>query len=74
MQYKKMGRTGLKVSRICLGTLTFGQQIGEAEAIKLIKGALAAGINFLDTANSYAGTKSEEIIGKALREKPTRWF
>jgi aryl-alcohol dehydrogenase-like predicted oxidoreductase len=67
MKYKKMGRTGLKVSRICLGTLTFGQQIGEAEAIKLIKGALAAGINFLDTANSYAGTKSEEIIGRALK-------
>jgi aryl-alcohol dehydrogenase-like predicted oxidoreductase len=67
MQYKKMGRTGLKVSPICLGTMVYGDQIPEAESIRLIKSALAAGINFLDTAPVYANLKSEEIIGKAIK-------
>jgi aryl-alcohol dehydrogenase-like predicted oxidoreductase len=67
MQYKNLGRTGLKVSTICLGTMTFGTQIGEAESINIIKSALAAGVNFLDTADAYANKRSEEIIGKALK-------
>ena len=67
MQYKNMGRTGLKVSRICLGTMTFGIQVGETEAINLIKGAMNAGINFLDTAPVYSKNKSEEIVGKAIK-------
>jgi aryl-alcohol dehydrogenase-like predicted oxidoreductase len=67
MQYHKLGRTGLKVSPISLGTMTFGNQVGETEAINVIKGAMAAGINFFDTADGYAGGRSEEILGKALK-------
>ena len=69
MQYRKMGRTGLKVSAICLGTMTYGNQINEAEAIGLIHNAFASGINFFDTADSYAEGRSEEIVGKAIRDK-----
>jgi aryl-alcohol dehydrogenase-like predicted oxidoreductase len=70
MQYKRVGKTGLKVSRICLGTMTLGTQVGEAESIKLIKSALAAGVNFLDTADGYPHNNpgiSEEVIGRAIR-------
>lgn len=68
MQYRKLGRTGLKVSEICLGTMTYGDQVGEAEAINIMKKALDAGINFFDTADVYAEGRSEEIVGKALKE------
>jgi len=68
MQYRKMGRTDLMVSEICLGTMTFGQQVNEADAIKIIKSALEAGVNFIDTADGYVDGKSEEITGKALKE------
>jgi 1-deoxyxylulose-5-phosphate synthase len=67
MKYKNLGKTGLKVSSICLGTMTYGTQVAEPEAIKVIKGSLDAGINFLDTAPIYSGTKSEEIVGKAIK-------
>jgi aryl-alcohol dehydrogenase-like predicted oxidoreductase len=69
MQYKKLGRTGLKVSRICLGTMVYGDQIDETESIKLINDSIDAGINFLDTADIYTGGRSEEIVGKALKAK-----
>ena len=76
MRYNKLGRTGLFVSELCLGTMTFGGgegmwgQIGQLrqdEADQLVKTALDAGINFIDTANVYAGGRSEEITGQALR-------
>jgi aryl-alcohol dehydrogenase-like predicted oxidoreductase len=67
MQYKKLGRTGLRVSPIALGTMFLGAQVDETESIKIIKGAMAAGVNFLDTSDGYAGGRSEEIIGKALK-------
>lgn len=67
MKYKNVGRTGLKVSTICLGTMTFGTQVGEADGINLIKGAIDVGINFLDTAPGYSKTKSEEIVGKGIK-------
>jgi aryl-alcohol dehydrogenase-like predicted oxidoreductase len=67
MKYKKMGRTGLMVSEIGLGTMTFGNQIDEAESVKLIKWAVDAGINFIDTADQYVDGKTEEIVGKALK-------
>jgi aryl-alcohol dehydrogenase-like predicted oxidoreductase len=67
MRYKKLGRTGLKVSEICLGTMTFGDQVGETEAINIMKSALAAGVNFFDTADMYVGGKSEQIVGRALK-------
>ncbi len=69
MQYRNMGRTGVKVSAMCLGTMNYGNQVGETEAINIIEGALNAGVNFLDTADAYAEGRSEEIIGKALKGK-----
>jgi aryl-alcohol dehydrogenase-like predicted oxidoreductase len=69
MKYKNMGRTGLKVSEICLGTMTFGNQVNEANAIEIIERALDAGVNFFDTADVYAEGRSEEIIGKALQKR-----
>jgi len=67
MQYKKLGRTGLKVSEICLGTMIFGDQVSETEAIDIMRGAMAAGVNFFDTADRYVGGKSEQIVGRALK-------
>ena len=67
MNYRRLGRTGLKVSEICLGTMTFGHNTDEPEATRIVDLAIDAGINFFDTANSYAGSASETILGKALR-------
>ncbi|MEZ4616855.1 MAG: aldo/keto reductase [Caldilineaceae bacterium] len=67
MEYRRMGRTGLKVSEICLGTMTFGHTTDEAEATKIVDLAFDAGINFFDTANTYADSRSETILGNALK-------
>ena len=75
MDYTTLGRTGIKVSRLCLGCMNFGGRQGEQESIRIIHQALDSGINFVDTANVYGhepldfptGTgRSEQIIGKAL--------
>ena len=70
MQYTYLGRSGLKVSRLCLGTMNFGVSTDEKEAFRIMDAALDAGINFFDTANVYGGVDNrgltEEIIG--------RWF
>ena len=65
--YRPLGRTGLKVSPICLGTDNFANPTPKAESIKMIDYAIEKGINLLDTSNSYAGGQSEKIIGKALK-------
>ncbi len=67
MEYRRMGRSGLKVSEICLGTMTFGYSTDEAEAKRIVDLAFDAGINFFDTADSYAGGQSEVLLGKALK-------
>ena len=67
MEYRRMGRTGLKVSEICLGTMTFGYSTDEAEAKRIVDLAFDAGVNFFDTADSYGGGQSEELFGKALK-------
>lgn len=67
MQYRQLGRTGLKVSVIGLGTMMFGEKTGEAESVRIIHGALDAGVNLIDVADVYAGTESERIVGKALQ-------
>ncbi|MCJ7830822.1 MAG: aldo/keto reductase [Desulfobacterales bacterium] len=69
MRYRKMGRTGLKVSAFCLGTMTFGRQLEEQASIRIIHAALDAGINFIDTADMYVNGVTEEIVGKALAGK-----
>jgi aryl-alcohol dehydrogenase-like predicted oxidoreductase len=67
MIYKNLGKTGTKVSELCLGTMIFGRQVDETTAIKIIGRAVDLGINFIDTANVYTGGHSEEIVGKAIR-------
>jgi len=67
MEYRSLGRCGLKVSRLCLGTMTFGEQADEAASLRMVRCALDAGINFFDTADMYASGTSEEILGRALR-------
>lgn len=69
MEYRRLGDAGVQVSRICLGTANFGGGVDEAESIRLIHYALDQGINFVDTANTYTGGQSEEIVGKALKDR-----
>lgn len=69
MEYRTLTGTGATVSRICLGTMTFGDQVNEAEAIRMVHRALDAGVNFVDTADMYTGGNSEIITGKALKGK-----
>ena len=74
MQYVNLGRTGLKVSRICLGMMTYGTPkwrdwvLDEDESRPFIRRALESGINFFDTANVYSAGVSEEVTGRALRD------
>ncbi len=78
MDYVNLGRTGLKVSRICLGTMTYGSSawrdwvLDEPESRPFIKRALEAGINFFDTADIYSNGASEEVLGRALRDFASR--
>lgn len=69
MQYVNLGRAGVKVSPLCLGTMMFGGATPEAESIAIIHRALDAGINFLDTANVYNAGESERVTGKAIRDR-----
>lgn len=74
MEYVRLGSTGMKVSRICLGCMTYGSKkwrewvLEEEESRPLLKSALEAGINFFDTADMYSLGASEEILGRALRD------
>jgi len=76
MEYVKFGRTGLEVSKICLGCMTYGESgkgthpwtLDEGASRPLIRQAIEAGINFLDTANVYSLGSSEEIVGRAIRD------
>jgi aryl-alcohol dehydrogenase (NADP+) len=78
MQYVNLGRSGLKVSRICLGTMTYGSKawrswvLDEDESRPFFRRAIEAGINFFDTADMYSRGASEEVVGRALRELSTR--
>ncbi len=68
MEYRVLGRTGVKVSPLGLGTANFAEPTPEDEAIHIINRAIDAGINLIDTSNSYANGESERIIGRALAE------
>lgn len=81
MQYRTLGSSGLLVSPICLGTMTFGSPVSEDDSIRLVHGAIDLGINFIDTANVYEGYRrflgspggvAEEIVGKALADRRDR--
>ncbi|MBX0329578.1 aldo/keto reductase [Oscillochloris sp. ZM17-4] len=66
MDYRLLGRTGVRVSPICIGTMNFGSPTPDVEAARIIDRALDAGVNFFDTANSYNAGESEAVIGRAL--------
>ncbi|UEM07883.1 aldo/keto reductase (plasmid) [Skermanella rosea] len=76
MEYVNLGRTGLKVSRLCLGCMTYGEPdrgthpwtLGEEQSRPFLQRAVELGINFFDTANVYSAGSSEEIVGRALRD------
>jgi aryl-alcohol dehydrogenase-like predicted oxidoreductase len=72
MEYRMLGRTGVKVSALCLGTMNFGGPTSEEDSIRIVHAALDAGINFVDTANVYTGGASERITGKALAGRRDR--
>jgi aryl-alcohol dehydrogenase-like predicted oxidoreductase len=72
MEYRFLGRTGVKVSPLCLGAMNFGGPTEESESIKIIDHALDNGINFIDTANVYNNGESERIVGKALARNRRR--
>ncbi len=67
MEYKLLGRTGVKVSRLCLGTMTFGKEADERESEAMFKYGRESGVNFFDCANVYANGRSEEILGGLIR-------
>ena len=75
MRYTTLGNTGLKVSRLCVGCMSFGGPsskgfewtLGYDDSKKIIKKAIDLGINFLDTADVYSNGRSERIIGRALK-------
>ena len=69
MDYRPLGRTGVHVSRLCLGTMSFGSEADEAESARMFSAALELGINFIDTADQYSGGKSEEILGRLMAGK-----
>ncbi|MFW6136711.1 MAG: aldo/keto reductase [Candidatus Aminicenantaceae bacterium] len=66
MEYRLLGRTGVKISPLCLGTANFADPTPEEECVAMVNRAVDAGINLIDTGDSYAGGESERIVGKAL--------
>lgn len=74
MNYVRLGHSGLKVSRLCLGCMTYGEPtwrpwvLQEEQARPFIRDALESGINFFDTANIYSSGESERILGRALKD------
>ena len=80
MEYVKLGNTGLDISRICLGCMSFGEAasgahawtLGDSDSRSLIRQAVDAGVNFFDTANGYSAGSSESIVGRALKDFTNR--
>lgn len=73
MKYRTLGRAGVKVSPLCLGTMMFGGPTNERDSIRIIHRAMDVGINFIDTANVYNAGESERVIGKAVRSNRDKW-
>ncbi|MFD3262949.1 aldo/keto reductase [Phenylobacterium ferrooxidans] len=76
MKYRQLGRSALKVSELCLGTMNFGPRTSETESFAVLDAAVEAGINFIDTANQYGGRlgvgTTETILGRWLAQDPSR--
>jgi aryl-alcohol dehydrogenase-like predicted oxidoreductase len=74
MQYRSLGRSSLKVSPICLGTMMFGGPTDEATSERIVAKALDAGVNFIDTADAYNGGHSERVLGRAISSNRQDWI
>ena len=73
MKYRPLGRSGLKVSQLCLGTMMFGGATDEATSFRITDRARDQGINFIDTANAYNGGESEIVVGRAIKAHRRHW-
>lgn len=74
MDYRPLGRSGLRVSPLCLGTMMFGGPADEATSARIVARAREAGLNFIDTADMYTDGRSEEITGRAIRAERSWWI
>jgi aryl-alcohol dehydrogenase-like predicted oxidoreductase len=73
MEYRNLGRSGVKVSPLCLGTMMFGGPTDEATTGRIVARAREQGVNFIDTADAYNGGRSEEITGRAIGNQRHDW-
>jgi aryl-alcohol dehydrogenase (NADP+) len=73
MQYRNLGRSGLKISPICLGTMMFGGPTDEATSTRIVARAREAGVNFIDTADAYSNGNSEAVVGRAISNNRPHW-
>src|SRR3569833_1234078 len=74
MQYRYLGRSALRVSPLCIGAMMFGAATDEATAKRIIDKARDQGVNFIDTADGYNGGKSEEVVGRSIRDHRHHWI
>ncbi len=73
MEYKHLGKSGLKVSPLCLGTMLFGRETPSQESQLIIESARSSGINFIDTADAYVGGDSERLVGRCIKTSRDHW-
>jgi len=73
MEYRRMGASGLRVSQLCLGTMMFGEHTGAATAARIVASASEAGVNFIDTADTYGEGESERMVGRFIAKNRERW-
>ncbi len=73
MEYRTLGRSGLRVSPLCLGSMMFGGATDEPTAARIVARAREQGVNFIDTADGYNAGRSEEVVGRAIREHRSWW-
>src|SRR4029077_15279983 len=74
MQYRQLGRSGLKISPICLGTMMFGGPTDAATSSRIVAKAREVGVNFIDTADAYNGGNSEAVVGRAIANNRHNWI
>src|SRR3982074_1362080 len=74
MDYRQLGRSGLKISPICLGTMMFGGATDEPTSSRIVAKAREAGVNFIDTADAYSGGNSEKVVGRAISNNRQNWI
>ena len=73
MKYRSLGRSGLKISPLCLGTMMFGGPTDEASSGRIVAKAREAGVNFIETADAYCGGKSEVVVGRTISNSRQNW-